>query len=277
MTLRYELQPFRDYQLAKKYRWDPAGLDFTRDVRDWAALSERERDVMLNLLSMFINGEEAVATDLTPLLWAVGRQGGLREEEMFLTTQLFDESQHVEFFDRWLAEVVTAPIDRAAYYGPSYRAIFFDELPAALTALLADPSPRAQARAMLVYHMIVEGVLAETGYEAAFIACKRRGILPGLVQGFEHIKRDESRHIAYGLHALARILQAEPGLWDEYNATLNALLAVAIGVIPEALERYGEDIPFGISVAEMTAYAMEQFGKRYGVLERCAKSLAPVS
>jgi ribonucleoside-diphosphate reductase beta chain len=277
MTLRYELQPFRDYQLAKKYRWDPAGLDFTRDVRDWAALSERERDVMLNLLSMFINGEEAVATDLTPLLWAVGRQGGLREEEMFLTTQLFDESQHVEFFDRWLAEVVAAPIDRAAYFGPSYRAIFFDELPAALTALLADPSPRAQARAMLVYHMIVEGVLAETGYEAAFIACQRRAILPGLVQGFEHIKRDESRHIAYGLHALARILQAEPGLWDEYNTTLNALLAVAIGVIPEALERYGEDIPFGISVAEMTAYAMEQFGKRYGVLERRAKSLAPVS
>ena len=276
MSLRHDLQPLRDYQLAKRFRWDPATIDLAADARDWTALTERERDVLLNLLSMFIAGEEAVATDLTPLLWAVGRQGGLREEEMFLTTQLFDESQHVEFFDRWFAEVVQGPVNRTGYYGPSYRTVFFDELPAALNALLSDGSPRAQARALLTYHMIVEGVLAETGYEAAFIACKRRGILPGLVRGFEFIKRDESRHIAYGLYALARILQTEPGLWDEYNDTLNRLLTVAIGVIPEALERYGDDVPFGIDLGEMTQYAMEQFSKRYAVLERSAQSLAPL-
>lgn len=275
MSLRHDAPPMRDYQLAKRFRWDPATIDLAADTRDWATLSERERDVLLNLLSMFVAGEEAVATELTPLLWAVGRQGGLREEAMFLTTQLFDESQHVEFFDRWLAEVVQRPVDRSAYHGPSYRAVFFHELPRALSALLTDVSPRAQAHALLVYHMIVEGVLAETGYEAAFIACQRRGILPGLVRGFEHIKRDESRHIAYGLHALGRILKTDAGLWEFYNDTLNALLATAIGVIPEALERYGDDIPFGISLADMTGYAMDQFSKRYAVLERSAATFAP--
>lgn len=256
------------YQLAKKHRWDPAAIDFTLDARDWAALHPREQDILNNLCSMFITGEEAVASDLAPLLWRVGKRGGRRADEMFLTTQLFDESLHVEFFDRWFHEVVGAPVDRAAYCGPSYRAVFFDALPTALDDLLTDNSTQALARAYLTYHIIVEGTLAETGYHAAFLACQRRGVLPGLVRGFEHIKQDESRHIAYGLLALQNLLEAEPALWDYYNDTLNELLNHALGVIPEALERYGDDIPFGISLSEMTAYALDQFSRRLAVIER---------
>jgi ribonucleoside-diphosphate reductase beta chain len=256
------------FQLAKKYRWDPAAIDLTTDARDWAALQPREQDILNNLCSMFIAGEEAVASDLAPLLWRVGRRGGRRAEEMFLTTQLFDESLHVEFFDRWFREVVRAPVDRAGYYGPSYRAVFFAALPSALDDLLTDASSQALARAYLTYHIIVEGTLAETGYHAAFLACQRRSVLPGLVRGFEHIKQDESRHIAYGLLALQNLLEAEPALWDYYNDTLNELLNHALGVVPEALERYGDDIPFGISLSEMTEYAMDQFGKRLAVIER---------
>ncbi len=273
MPLRHDLPPLRDYQLAKKYRWDPAALDLAADLRDWAALAAAEQDVLLNLLSMFSAGEEAVATDLAPLLWAVGRLGGRREEEMYLTTQLFDESLHVEWFSRWLAEVVRQPVDQDHYYGPNYRTLFFERLPQALDALLTDQSPRALARAYLTYHVTVEGVLAETGYQAAFLACQRRGVLPGLVAGFEHIKRDESRHIAYGLYALTQLLSAQPDLWDDYNDTLNDLLPLAIGVIPDALARYGDQIPFGLDLAEMTEYALDQFQKRYGVLQRAYAGL----
>lgn len=276
MPLRHDLQPLRDYQLAKKFRWDPAALDLTADQRDWPRLAADEQEVLLNLLSLFIAGEEAVASDLAPLLWAVGRQGGRREEEMYLTTQLFDESLHVEFFSRWFAEVVRAPVAHNRFYGPSYRTVFFDELPRALDALLIDHSARALARAYLTYHITVEGILAETGYHAAFLACQRRGVLPGLVAGFENIKRDESRHIAYGLYALQRLIAAEPALWEYCNATLNGLLTHALGVIPEALEPYGEAIPFGLSLAEMTEYALDQFNKRYTVLER-AVSAAPAA
>lgn len=259
---------FELYQLAKKHRWDPAEIDLAADARDWAALTEAERDLLINLCAMFVAGEEAVASDLAPLLWAVGKAGGRREAEMFLTTQLFDESLHVEFFDRWLREVVRTPVDRARYHGPSYRAVFYTALPAALDALLADRSAPAVARAVLTYHIIVEGTLAETGYHAAFLACKRRGVLPGLVRGFEHIKQDESRHIAFGLAELQTLLEAEPALWGFYNEVLNELLTHAIGVIPEALAPYGEAIPFGIDLTEMTAYAMDQFDKRLTVIER---------
>jgi ribonucleoside-diphosphate reductase beta chain len=84
MTMLTKGHAYDLYQLAKRCAWNPQDLDFRQDVQDWAALNPREQDILCRLLSMFVAGEEAVASDLAPLLWAIGRAGGLREEEMFL-------------------------------------------------------------------------------------------------------------------------------------------------------------------------------------------------
>jgi len=154
MPLRHDLPPMRDFQLAKRFAWDPQAIDFIQDARDWAALDPREQDLLNRLFSMFVAGEEAVASGLAPLLWALGRLGNLREEEMFVTSQILDESLHVEFFHRWFE--VTGPVDHSRYWGPAYRRIFFKELPQALEALLTDQSPRTFIRALVVYHLTVE-------------------------------------------------------------------------------------------------------------------------
>jgi ribonucleoside-diphosphate reductase beta chain len=141
-------------------------------------------------------------------------------------------------------------------------------MPQALEGLLTDRSDLAFVRALLNYHIIVEGVLAETGYHAIFIACQRNGILPGLAQGVSNVKRDESRHIAYGIYALQRIVGSNPALMDQVNDITNDLLDKALGVIPEALDRYGDSIPFGITLAEFVEYASDQFAKRFNAIER---------
>ena len=270
MQLDKTLQPWRDYQLAKKYAWNPQDLALQSDARDWQILDARAQDVILNLLSMFVNGEEAVASELAPLLFALGKIGGLREEEMFVTTQIFDESIHVEFFHRWFEEVVRDPVDHSKYWGANYRAIFDDALPHALDALVADHSPRALARAFVAYHMVVEGTLAETGYQAIFLACQRKNVFPGLKQGIEYVKRDESRHIAYGIYALQRLIRSDRALMEFVTEELNRLLPFALGVIPDALAPYGDDVPFGIDLMEMTEYAIDQFNKRLNAVERAA-------
>lgn len=258
--------PTNLYHLAKRFAWDPADLDFTPDQRDWATLNDREQMILNHLLSMFVAGEEAVASDLAPLLWALGRVGGLRDEEMFVTTQLFDESRHVEFFHRWFDLI--GPVDHSQYWGPAYRQVFFEAQPHALTTLLTDQSPSAFIQAFTIYHIVVEGMLAETGYHALFLACERRGVLPGLRQGLEFVKRDESRHIAYGIYALQRLLKAQPELWDLTNDTLNRWLTLALPVIPEALAPYGDEVPFGIDVMDLTQFAVDQFNQRHNALER---------
>jgi hypothetical protein len=95
----------RLFQKAKKLGvWDPAALDFETDRRDWQRMSESERDFILRTVSLFQAGEEAVTIDLLPLLKASAGEGRI-EEEIYLTSFLWEEAKHVELFRRWLDEV----------------------------------------------------------------------------------------------------------------------------------------------------------------------------
>ncbi|MCS7056579.1 MAG: R2-like ligand-binding oxidase [Thermoflexales bacterium] len=259
------LLPLSLYHKAKQLVWDPRDIDLSQDVRDWQRMGERERDIILRLSGQFMGGEVAVTHDLAPLLIAIRRQGGLLEEEMFLTTQLFEESKHVEWFDRWHS-AMGAPA--AAAPSAPYRQLFAVELPAALSRLLRDDSPHAQVEALATYHIIIEGVLAETGYYGYARALRDHGLMPATVRGVELVQRDEARHIAYGLYALDRLLRHEPALWDVLMNRLNALLPLALEVVNETFAPYGDDVPFGLDPSEFIAYAGEQFDHRLGALER---------
>jgi ribonucleoside-diphosphate reductase beta chain len=159
-------------------------------------------------------------------------------------------------------------LPRDQFYSPSYRSLFFGSLPNNLDAVLHDQSPQAMTRAFLTYHITVEGMLAETGYHAIFTACQRRNILPGLAEGVNNVKRDESRHIAYGIYALRRMVSAGPSLMNFVYTECDQLIRTALGIIPEALAYYGDDVPFGIALVEMVTYASDQFDKRMKALER---------
>ena len=257
----------RDYHKAKRLLWDPRDVDLSRDIAEWPALSADERDVILRTCSLFVAGEEAVTADLAPLMLAL-RQSGTLEEQMFVTTQLFEEAKHVEMFDRYFAEVFRVPVDISQYHSDAYHRIFYAELPQALDRLLDDPSPRAQVAAVATYHMIVEGVLAETGYYATQRAVQASGHLPGLVQAMQLIQRDESRHIAFGISLLQRLVADDPAIWDALMERMNKLLPIALEVIADSFAPYGDHVPFGLNPVEMVEYGATQFNHRLNALER---------
>jgi len=268
MRLNHKLLPMIDYHKAKELMWDPRRVDCAPDQRDWAAMSAEERDLILRVGVLFHAGEEAVAHDLAPLLVAVRRAGGHIEDEFFLATQIFEEAKHLEFFDRWFDEVVGGEVDLASFLGENYGLIFYQVLPAALNRLLIDHSALAQVEASVVYHMIIEGVLAETGYHGFYQALKDRDLLPGLVQGIELVQRDEARHIAFGVYFLQRQVQASPKLWGVIEERMNELLPAALNIVGDVLVPYGDAIPFDLDVAEMVTYAGDQFNKRLQAIER---------
>src|SRR5437870_716670 len=207
MKLNHDLLPMRDYHMAKDLLWDPRAIDLSRDREEWRERTDDERESTLTLISLFHAGEEAVTHDLSPLLMALRREGGHLEEEIFLTTQLFEESKHFEFFDRWLDEVLDEPFDVHVRLGPFYNELFYRDLPAALGRLTSDSSPVALAEAVVTYHMIIEGVLAETGYHSVFDNLQEQQVLGGLAEGMGYIKRDEARHIAFGVYLLQRLVR----------------------------------------------------------------------
>jgi len=275
--LNRELPPMRLYEKAKRLGiWNPSDIDFTKDKQDWAGFTAEEKDLIWLLLSMFVAGEEAVTLDLLPLIQAIAQEGRL-EEEMFLTTFLFEEAKHTDFFRRFMDEVAEAGVDLSRYHGDNYRQLFYDALPSSLNALRVDASPANQITASVTYNMVVEGVLAETGYQAFFTMLERNDLLPGLRQGISLLKLDESRHIAYGVYLLSRLIAEHPTEWDNLQMQMNTLLPSAIGVIGDAFARY-EVVPFGLVEEDFVNYAMSQFAKRFERLEKAkGASLAEIN
>jgi ribonucleoside-diphosphate reductase beta chain len=265
--LRRDTVPMRLFEKAKRLGvWNPSDIDFSQDVRDWQTLTADERDLVLRLTSLFQAGEEAVTLDLLPLVATIAAEGRI-EEELFLTSFLWEEAKHTDFFNRFLTEVAGVAGDLSHYHTANYRALIHEALPAAMGRLRDDPSPEAQAIASLTYNMIVEGVLAETGYHAYFTMLERRDLMPGTRKGIGLLKQDESRHIAYGVYLLSRLINAEPRLWDVIVERMNELVVYAMGVIDDAFACY-DVVPFGLSHDDFMHFAMGQFQRRLDRIER---------
>ncbi|MEM8963742.1 MAG: R2-like ligand-binding oxidase [Acidobacteriota bacterium] len=276
--LDYDLPPMRLWRKSKEHGiWNPELIDFTQDREDWTRLDDLEREVILHLTSLFQAGEEAVTLDLLPLIMTVAEEGRL-EEEMYLTAFLWEEAKHVELFRRFLDEVADTNDDLSRFHSPSYRTVFYEALPEALDRLRADRSPVAQAEASVTYNMIVEGVLAETGYQAYHEILVRNELMPGMQEAVGYLKRDESRHMAYGVYLLSRLV-AEHGdeVWNAIEARMSTMLMPAIGVIGEIFATY-EEMPFGLELDSFTEYALSQFQRRMARIEKARnQTLAEVS
>jgi ribonucleoside-diphosphate reductase beta chain len=117
--------------------------------------------------------------------------------------------------------------------------------------------------------MIIEGVLAETGYHGFRQSLEATGKLPGLLEGIRYTARDESRHIRYGVFLLNRLINESKDGWEVMNQRMNELLGSALGVVGEFWEHYDDEHgPFGQRMETYVDYASNQFDKRLKVLER---------
>lgn len=270
--LRWNSMPARLYQKGKRLAWDPQHIDFSHDAQDWARLNDAQRTALLRLAAGFGAGEEAVTLDLIPLIQVIAQERRL-EEEMYLTQFLYEESRHVEGFRLWL-DAVGASEDLHANHGPSYQKIFYQELPQAMNRLLSDPSPAAQAEAAVTYNMIVEGVLAETGYHVYRLVLSQHHIMPGMQKLVGLIATDESRHIGYGVYLLSRLMAENADLYPVVKARMNYLLPFAMGVYSD---NQVPNRPFGLDQEEGRKFAARKFNARMAVIDReCQKSLEEI-
>src|ERR1700759_410678 len=120
--------------------------------------------------------------------------------------------------------------------------------------------------------MVIEGVLAETGYQNYHRSLAVNGLMPGLCAGLVHIKRDESRHIAYGVYLLSRLVAEDPSVWEVIEERMAELRPLIDAIITAGYEAYPGGVnPFGLRAEEFSEFAARQFRKRY---ERIAKARA---
>jgi ribonucleoside-diphosphate reductase beta chain len=246
--------------------WNPADIDFSRDRADWEKLSDLERDYATRLCAQFIAGEEAVTEDIQPFMAAMRAEGRLGDE-MYLTQFAFEEAKHTQVFRMWLDAIgMTEDLHGYLEELPSYRQIFYDELPDCLWALTTDPSPAAQVRASVTYNHIVEGMLALTGYYAWHKICVERKILPGMQELVQRIGDDERRHMAWGTFTCRRHVAADDANWTVFETRMNELIPLALQLTQDGFAIYPDEKPFDLKEDEFLQYSTDKGMRRFGTI-----------
>jgi ribonucleoside-diphosphate reductase beta chain len=228
------MTPQQLYELWECQNWQSHTIDLSQDQRDWATMKENRRRYLSWNLAYFFVGEERVTTQFSGLVMSYESQG----EEAFLTTQQVDEARHAQFFNRFHEQVLRIDgtfEDRLRrvheVLNPSFIELFDGVLVDWGQRLVENPRDiEAKVDFVTLYHMIIEGTLALTGQWFLTDFMERRKILPGGVEGFKLISRDEHRHVAFGTWFL-REKAKDPALKRRIVESLATLVPLASGAL----------------------------------------------
>lgn len=265
MTTREADSPYSQlWRKAKQLHWDPADIDLSADRAQWQRIKadypeQRYAEQILRLTSLFYEGEESVTKTLAPFCSAVSRGGFGLDKEVFLTSQLYEEAKHFEFFARYFREVFDedGSITRQ-FLTPAPQAVLVADLEEVTERLRREEDPQRLkatfAEAVTHYMGVVEAMLARTGYVGAHEALASRGWLPGLQEGYRLIKRDEGRHVAFGMRCIAELTEEHP----EYRALVQATFECHIPNVLGTVQEFDYPHPL-VDIDRLSAYALAQY------------------
>jgi ribonucleoside-diphosphate reductase beta chain len=266
------------YNLWERQQWATQDIDFTQDRIDWhERIPEEERFQRMYGLSSFFIGEQKVAEELGPMM----RAAPTEEMRIFLCTQIADEARHVRFFNRFYDEVGVLEADTlqdrlvetSAHVNPEFDQLFDEMLKSRVDHLARKPEDLvALVEAVTLYHMVIEGMLALTGQHVILQYNEEVGTLPGFVEGFNKIARDEHRHVAFGARFLREMAQEDSKYGDAMTRTLTEVAPIADAVLQPKWYVEGETEVLGATMEETRAFAMKALERRLKVI-----GLAPVA
>jgi len=226
-----ESRLYNFYEQAVDGFWNPTEIDLGQDLEDWDQLTETQRETILEYASNFIIGEQRVAEEIAPLVFAAYRMGRFDWVAHLSAFQL-EEVKHGQFFQYWLQNVY-GTVDpeelipylnmdkqtvekNAKYDDPTWLAV--TALPEVMEDLLersmGDDRQAMEEKfveALTIYCAHQEGVAGQVSYRVVLDTCEQWGdILPGLQQGYHHILQDEGRHVGAGTTIIGELLDENP-------------------------------------------------------------------
>ncbi|HVY96280.1 MAG TPA: ribonucleotide-diphosphate reductase subunit beta [Solirubrobacterales bacterium] len=262
--------------------WSAYDIDFSKDKEGWEALSEIQKRSALWIYSMFYYGEDRVADTLAPYVTAAPTE----EQSYFLATQQVDEVRHSIFFHRFFKEVIGVGGESVQQTLAStlpqlnwgYRGIF-DRLDRMAEELRKDRSIPKYAQAITLYHLIVEGSLAQPGQHFIEDFFASEETMPGFSAGMGNVSKDEQRHIGFGVKVLSELLgEGNPG-WEENRAAVVSLLrevlpyGPAVFLPPNFDRAYTEC--YGFTLEDIFAFGLKLIRQRWRTIGFPTEEMPP--
>jgi hypothetical protein len=262
--------------------WSAYDIDFAKDREGWQSLSEIQRRSAMWIYSMFYYGEDRVADTLAPYVTAAPSE----EQSYFLATQQVDEVRHSIFFHRFFKEVIGVGGESVQQTLSStlpqlnwgYRGVF-DRLDRMAEELRKDRSLPKYAQAITLYHLIVEGSLAQPGQHFIEDFFASKDTMPGFSEGMGNVSQDEQRHIGFGVKVLSELLaEGVPG-WEENRAAVVELLretlpyGPAVFSPPNLDRKYTEC--YGFTLEDIFAFGLKLIRQRWRTIGFPTEEMPP--
>lgn len=201
------------YNTGNANHWLPQEVNMQKDIEQWNApgiLTKNEKAVVKTALGFFATADSLVANNLV-----LGVYNGVTAPEvrMFLLRQAYEEAIHTGSYQHIIE---TLGLDEEEIFG-KYRHVEAIYNKDQFVCKLADMSNLAPAKfleALIDFYVIMEGIFFYCSFAAMF-SFKRRNLLPGTVEQFQYIARDELQHLRFGTDLINGIIDENPEIWTK--------------------------------------------------------------
>jgi ribonucleoside-diphosphate reductase beta chain len=264
LTLRPMNYPvfYEQYKAAIKNTWTVEEVDFSMDLADLRErMAPAEQHLINRLVAFFATGDSIVGNNLVLNLY---KHINSPEARMYLSRQLFEEAQHVDFYLTLLDTYISEPEERKKAFDavdniPTIRKKaefcfrWIDSINE-LTEIRTLEDRRNFLLNLICFACCIEGLFFFAAFAYVYFL-RSRGLLHGLATGTNWVFRDESAHIQFALEVSRTVREQEPGLFDKnMEERVTAMLEDAV----ECEMAFAEDVlslgVSGLSTTDMREY-----------------------
>ena len=258
------------YKAAIRNTWTVEEVDFSTDTRDLRdRMTEAERHLINRLVAFFATGDSIVANNLVLNLY---KHINAPEARLYLSRQLFEEAQHVEFYltlldtyvpdederFRAFAAIESIPsIQRKAEFCMRWLNSAYE-----LQTLETQEERRQFLLNLICFAACIEGLFFFAAFAYVYFL-RSRGLLHGLAGGTNWVFRDESAHMAFAFEVVKTVRREEPSLFDaDLEAQVYAMMDEAIDCETQFAADLLDQGVAGLSVRDMRHYLEYCAGQR---------------
>lgn len=266
LTLRPMRYPhfYEMYRAAIANTWSVEEIDFSTDIQDLRErLTPAERHLIGRLVAFFATGDTIVANNLVLNLY---KHVNAPEARMYLSRQLFEEAQHIQFYLTLLDTYVPDERERAQAFAAVENIPSINEKARfcfkwidtihQLDRIETTADRRSFVMNLVAFAAGVEGLFFFAAFAYVYYL-RSRGLLNGLASGTNWVFRDESMHMRFAFAVVETVRSEHPDLFD---ATLEVSIREMLDDAVQAELSFARDV-LSEGVAGLSIVDMEQYLK----------------
>lgn len=264
LTLRPMRYPrfYEMYLDGIKNTWSVDEVSFAKDITQLERdMNPAQRHLVHRLVAFFATGDTIVSNNLVLNLY---KHINSPEARMYLSRQLFEEAQHIQFYLTLLDAYIPDPAERTA----AFQAV--DNIPSIrhkadfcfkwidniqdLDQLDTREKRRQFLLNLICFATCIEGLFFFGAFAYVYYL-RSLGLLPGLADGTNWVFRDESCHINFALEVIDQVRSQEPELFD---ANMSEQISTMIEEAVDCEAQFASDV-LGGGLSGINQTAMREY------------------